>query len=197
MSPSLGIAVADDEAGCGITTRRRPRTTWARSGSSATGQGDLPSDLDLVGTHGSDLRFCAGASVNEIPSTARNGRADSGTSISPLAQLLKGNRPARPPKARRFDAMSGKRMRIIRLMYRRLSLAARGRPAPRRVGWFKHGTGRDKSFTDVPQPKSPEGDRPRHGHRLSPGRGPWRYDRGRFRRGTRDDHRDHLTARRL
>jgi len=48
-----------------------------------------------------------------IPSTARNGNALSGTIISPVAQLLKENRPGRKPKARRFAFLSGNRMMIM------------------------------------------------------------------------------------
>jgi hypothetical protein len=48
-----------------------------------------------------------------MPSTARKGREFSGTIISPVAQLLKENRPGKKPKARRFALSSGNRMMIM------------------------------------------------------------------------------------
>jgi hypothetical protein len=48
-----------------------------------------------------------------MPSTAKRGRECSGTIISPVAQLLKENRPGKKPKARRFALSSGNRMMII------------------------------------------------------------------------------------
>jgi hypothetical protein len=51
-------------------------------------------------------------------SVARNPSAPSGTSISPVAQLLKGNRPARRPNARFLASRSVNRIRIILSVYR-------------------------------------------------------------------------------
>lgn len=52
-----------------------------------------------------------------MPSTARNGRASSGTNISPVAQLLKRKRPANLARAVRFDSILGKRIRIMFAVY--------------------------------------------------------------------------------
>src|SRR5262245_40587816 len=52
-----------------------------------------------------------------MPSTARNARASSGTSISPVAKLLKRKRPASRPRAARLDSGFGKRIRIIAIVY--------------------------------------------------------------------------------
>jgi len=51
--------------------------------------------------------------VNEMRSCASAGRAESGTSTSPVAQVVKENLPERKPKARRFVSESGKRTVII------------------------------------------------------------------------------------
>ncbi len=51
-------------------------------------------------------------------SVARKPSAASGTSISPVAQLVKGNRPARQPNARFLASRSLKRIRIMKSVYR-------------------------------------------------------------------------------
>ena len=58
--------------------------------------------------------YVAGPSTwKEMFSVARKPSAASGTSISPVAQLLKGNRPARRPNARFLASRSVKRIRIM------------------------------------------------------------------------------------
>lgn len=53
--------------------------------------------------------------MNEMRSWANAARAESGTSTSPVAQVVKENLPARNPKARRFVSESAKRIVIILL----------------------------------------------------------------------------------
>jgi hypothetical protein len=53
------------------------------------------------------------STLKGIASTARKGRAFSGTIISPLAQVLKENLPGKKPNARLFDFSSGNRMIIM------------------------------------------------------------------------------------
>jgi hypothetical protein len=48
--------------------------------------------------------------MNEMLSCASAGKAESGTSTSPVAQVVNENLPARKPKARRFVSESAKRM---------------------------------------------------------------------------------------
>lgn len=51
--------------------------------------------------------------MNGMLSVFKNARADSGTSTSPVAQVLNENHPAKKPKARRSASAFGKRTRII------------------------------------------------------------------------------------
>jgi hypothetical protein len=50
-----------------------------------------------------------------MPSKAKAGRAAAGTNISPVDQLLNEYRPGKKPSARRSEAASGKRMRIMKI----------------------------------------------------------------------------------
>ena len=60
------------------------------------------------------LYYLAGPStVNGMLSVFKNARADSGTSTSPVAQVLNEKRPAKMPKARRSASAFGKRTGII------------------------------------------------------------------------------------
>lgn len=56
--------------------------------------------------------------MNEMRSWASAGKAESGTSTSPVAQVVKENLPARKPRARRFVLESEKRIVIICLPQR-------------------------------------------------------------------------------
>jgi hypothetical protein len=69
--------------------------------------------------------YVAGPSTwNDMFSVARKPSAASGTSISPVAQLLKGNRPARRLNARLLMSKLVKRIRIMKSVYHSRRLTA-------------------------------------------------------------------------